>query len=213
MHKHTTWLFICTLGLAGLGHAQEWEIGGIAGAGFMNGLNITTAAASATTGFKTGGAFGAYAGSNLYPHLSGEIRYTYQMSDLKLSSGGTEATFNGISHAVTYELLYHPAPKRSKVQPFVGGGGGIKLFRGTGKESAYQPLSNFAYLTKTQDIRPLITAGGGVKYRISEHLIFRAEIRDFITPFPNKVITPAPGAKVSGWINDFVPMFGLAFTF
>src|SRR5438045_4618654 len=112
MRKHTTWLFICTLGLASMAQAQEWEIGGIAGAGFMNGLNVATAAASATTGFKTGGAFGAFAGSNLYPHLSGEIRYTYQMSDLKLSSGGTEATFTGASHAISYDLLYHPAPRR-----------------------------------------------------------------------------------------------------
>src|SRR5438034_1181486 len=83
-------------------------------------------------------------------------------------------------------------------------GVGVRLFRGTGKEQAYQPLSNFAYLTRTQDLRPLITAGGGVKYRLGEHLFFRAEVRDFLTPFPNKVITPAPGAKVSGWIQNFV---------
>jgi len=213
MRKHITSLFLCTLGLAAIGQAQEWEIGGIAGAGFMNGLNIATAAASATTGFKSGGAFGAFAGSNLYTHLSGEIRYTYQMSDLKLSSGSTEVGFNGVSHAIHYDLLYHPAGRRSKLQPFVAAGAGVKLYRGTGKEQAYQPLSNFAYLTKTQDLRPLMTAGGGIKYRISGHLLFRAEVRDYITPFPNKVITPAPGAKVSGWLQDFVPMFGLSYIF
>src|SRR5437764_2788552 len=103
MRKHTTWLFVCTLALAGLGRAQEWEIGGLAGAGFMSGVSVATAAASATTGFKTGGAFGAFAGSNLYPHLSGEIRYMYQMSDLKLSSRGTEASFTGVSHAISYD--------------------------------------------------------------------------------------------------------------
>jgi hypothetical protein len=213
MRIHTTWLFILTLGLAGLGQAQEWEIGGIAGAGFMNGLNVTTAASSATAGFKSGGAFGVFAGSNLYTHLSGEIRYTYQMNDLKLSGGGQEVGFTGVSHAIHYDILYHPAGRRSKLQPFVAAGAGVKLYRGSGKEQAYQPLSNFAFLTKTQDLRPLITAGGGVKYRISEHLLFRAEVRDYITPFPNKVITPAPGAKLSGWLQDFVPMFGLSFTF
>jgi hypothetical protein len=213
MRIHTTWLFVFTLGLAASSHAEEWEIGGIGGAGFLGGVNVSTAAASATAGFKSGAALGAFVGSNLYPHLSGEIRYTYQMSDLKLSRGGTEAGFTGISHAVHYDLLYHPVRKRSKVQPFVAAGAGIKLYRGTGKEQAYQPLSNFAYLTKTQDLRPLITAGGGVKYRISEHLIFRAEVRDYITPFPKKVITPAPGAKIGGWLQDFVPMFGLSFAF
>ncbi len=213
MSKQTSWLFILALGLSASGFAQEWEIGGVGGAGFLNGLDVTQAGASATTGFKSGVAFGAFAGSNLYSHLSGEIRYTYQMSDLKISSGGTEVGFSGVSHAVHYDFLYHPAARRSKVQPFVAAGAGVKLFRGTGKEQAYQPLSNFAYLTKTQDLRPLITAGGGIKYRISEHMIFRAEIRDYITPFPNKVITPAPGAKVSGWLQDFVPMFGLSFIF
>ena len=206
-------VLVITLGLAATAHAQEWEIGGVGGAGFLNGMNVATASASATTGFKSGPAFGVFAGSNLYPHLSGELRYTYQMSDLKLQSGGTDVGFTGVSHAVHYDLLYHPASRRGKMQPFVAAGAGIKLYRGTGKEQAYQPLSNFAFLTKTQDLRPLLTAGGGIKYRISEHMLFRAEIRDYITPFPSKVITPAPGAKVSGWLQDFVPMFGLSFIF
>jgi hypothetical protein len=199
--------------MAAIGHAQEWEVGGIAGAGLLNGATVTTASGSANTGFKAGGAFGAFVGSNLYKHLSGEIRYVYQMSDLKLSSKGTEASFNGVSHAVTYELLYHPVTEQSRLQPFAGAGAGVKLYRGTGTEQAYQPLSNFAYLTKTQDLRPLISVGGGVKYRMGGHLVLRAEIRDFLTPFPTKVITPAPGAKVSSWLQDFVPMFGASIIF
>jgi hypothetical protein len=135
------------------------------------------------------------------------------MSDLKLSGNGSDVSFKGMSHAIHYDFLYSPAARRSKVQPFVAAGAGVKLYRGTGKEQAYQPLSNFAYLTRTQDLRPLIAAGGGFKYRVGEHMFFRAEIRDYITPFPKKVITPAPGAKVSGWLQDFVPMFGLSFSF
>jgi outer membrane protein with beta-barrel domain len=206
-------LFVCILALAATAHAQEWEIGGIGGAGFASGVTVSSVAASATTGFKSGPAFGVFGGSNLYPHLSGELRYTYQMSDLKLTSGGTEVGFNGVSHAVHYDLVFHPANSRSKVQPFVAAGAGIKVYQGNGKEQAYQPLSNFAYLTHTQDLRPLISVGGGMKYRLTGHLLFRAEVRDYITPFPNKVITPAPGAKVGGWLQDFVPMFGLSVTF
>src|SRR6266700_1235312 len=124
MRIHTT-LFVFTLGLAGLGQAQEWEIGGIGGAGFMNGVDVSRAGASATTGFKSGVAYGAFAGSNLYTHLSGEIRYTYQMSDLKLSGSGTEVGFTGISHAIHYDFLYHPANNESRLQPFVALGAGI----------------------------------------------------------------------------------------
>ena len=213
MRIQTAGLIVFALASAGVSQAQEWEIGGIGGAGFANGLSVARGGTSATTGFKSGVAFGGFAASNLYTHLSGEIRYTYQMSDLKLSGSGSEVTFKGVSHAIHYDLVYHMANKRSKVQPFVAAGAGVKLYRGTGREQAYQPLSNFAYLTKTEDLRPLISAGGGIKYRISDHMFFRAEVRDYITPFPKKVITPAPGAKVSGWLQDFVPMFGISFIF
>ena len=37
----------------------------------------------------------------------------------------------------------------------------MKLFRGTGAEEAYQPLSQFGYFTKTQAIKPMISVGGG----------------------------------------------------
>ena len=213
MRIHNGLLFVFTLGLASIGYAQEWEIGGVGGAGIMNGPTVTSSLASASTGFNSGAAFGAFVGSNLYAHLSGEIHYTYQMDDLKLSGSGSSATFQGVSHAIHYDFLYHPAKSRSRTQPFVAAGAGIRVYRGTGKEQAYQPLSNLAFLTKAQDLRPLMTVGGGIKYRISEHLFFRAEVRDYITPFPNKVITPAPGAKVSGWIQDFVPLFGFSYVF
>lgn len=209
MRLHYGLLFVCALGL----HAQEWEIGGVGGGGFSNGLGVANALASGTTGFNSGMAVGAFAGSNLYPHWSGEIRYTYQMDDLKIAGHGASATFTGVSHAIHYDFIYHPVKSRSRLQPFAAAGAGIRIFRGTGTEQAFQPLSNLVYLTKAQDLRPLISAGGGIKYRISERVFFRAEIRDYISPFPNKVITPAPGSKISGWVQDFVPLVGLSFIF
>ena len=99
------------------------------------------------------------------------------------------------------------------MRPFVAGGGGIKFFRGTGKERAYQPLSNLALLTKTQEVKGLISVGGGVKAVVSDHVLLRVEFRDYITPFPKEVITPSPGAKISGWLHDLVPMVGITFRF
>ncbi len=136
-----TLLIVLGMGLASIASAQEWEIGGMGGAGFMNGMSVTSLGASGTTGFASGGAFGAFVGSNLYPKLSGEIRYLYQMDDLKVSGGGTSATFAGVSHAISYDFVYHPMKRRSKAQPFVAAGAGVKIFRGTGKEQAFQPLS------------------------------------------------------------------------
>ena len=81
--------------------------------------------------------------------LSGEFRYTYRDSQLQLSSGGTEARFNGVAHAIHYDLVMHPRPKHgTKALPFLAVGGGMKLYQGTGHEVAYQPLDNIALLSR-----------------------------------------------------------------
>ncbi len=193
--------------------AQTWEIGGIAGGGFHQNLNVTNAAGSATTGFQNGPLFGGYLGQNLYRYISGELHYNYAMSDLKVSGAGTDAQFKGIAHAIHYDFLIHTAPVEARMRPFLAAGAGVKVFRGTGTESVYQPLSQYALLTKTQEWKPLITVGGGSKFRLSPRIYLRAELRDQITPFPKNVIAPAPGAKIQGWLHDFVPMVGISFLF
>lgn len=194
--------------------AQQYEIGGAAGAGFAHSVSVTSPAGSAAAGFQPGAAFGGLLGHNLYSHLSGEVRYTYLRSNLKLSGSGAEPTFTGVAHALHYDLLLHPARKRGRsVLPFAAFGGGMKVYRGTGKEAAYQPLNRFAYLTRTQEVKAMASVGGGVKVSIGPKLLLRTEFRDYITPFPRKVIAPAPGAKVAGWVHDFVPMVGISYVF
>jgi hypothetical protein len=41
----------------------------------------------------------------------------------------------------------------------------------------------------------------------------RVEVRDYFSSFPTKVIAPAPGAHLSGWLNDIVPMVSITFLF
>jgi hypothetical protein len=193
--------------------AQHWEIGGAGGYGFPRDQTVTNAGGSAKAGFKPNAAVSAIAGQNLYRRLSGEMRYTYRFGDLKVSGGGEEATFAAQTHAIHYDLLFHAAPREARIRPFVAGGGGIKFFRGTGKERAYQPLNKFALLTKTQEVEGLISVGGGVKVSVSDRVRVRLEFRDYITQFPKEVIAPALGAKLSGWLHDFVPMVGITFGF
>src|SRR5437016_8717026 len=89
-------------GFAAVSFAQQWEFGGVAGGGFLNNVNVNNSFGSATAGFQSGAAFGAYIGHNSYKHIGGELRYGYLQSDLKLSSKGTTATFGGQSHVVHY---------------------------------------------------------------------------------------------------------------
>ncbi len=193
--------------------AQKWEVGGVTGGGFGNSLTVSNPTGSASTGFSPGVAVGGFIGQNLYRQISGELRYTFQFSNLKLFGDGTEASFRGQTHTVQYNVLWHARPVRSRLRPFVGVGAGMRVFRGTGEENAYQPLSGFALLTKTEEWKLMAAAGAGIKYRLTPRLTLRAELWDYATPLPSRVIAASPGAQLGGWLHDFVPMVGLTFVY
>ncbi len=187
--------------------AQQWEIGGLVGGGFLN----TVSASGASAGFAPGLVAGGFVGSRLSPHFSGELRYEFFQSDLQLSSGGQTAKFGGRQQAVHYDVLYHFQDSESRTQFYAAVGGGVKVFTGTGTEEAYQPLSQYGYFTKTEQTKPMLSAGGGVTFRLSEKVALRAEVRDFITPFPTQVLTPAPGVKFGSALNNLVPMVAIEY--
>jgi hypothetical protein len=193
--------------------AQQWEFGGLGGAGFLSNVNASNPSGSATTGFQTGLAAGAFVGQNLYPHISGELHYAYLQNDLHIKSGGQEAKFTGNAHVLHYDIILHTNKKGSRTQLFVAMGAGMKIFRGTGTEAAYQPLSQFGYMTKTQQLKPMASVGAGVRFTLAKRFYLRTEFRDFITPFPTQVIAPAPGTKFGSILQDFVPMVALSYEF
>jgi hypothetical protein len=193
--------------------AQTWEIGGTGGFGFYHRATVTAPAGTAQAGPAAGFAAGLVIGDDLYKMVSGEFRYTYRDGDLELRSQGNKASMEGHAHAIHYDILLHATPRGSKIRPFVAVGGGIKVYEGTGKESAYQPLSNYAFLTRTDQVKPMISFGGGVKIVLAKHAQLRFDFRDYVTPTPEKLFAPAPGAKLQGWLNDFVPLIGIGFIF
>jgi len=206
-------LSILLLTASGAAFAQQWEFGGVGGGGFLSNVAVSSTAGSSTAGFQPGAAFGAFFGQNLYSHLTGEIRYEYMQNNLQLTSGGQTARFSGIAHALHYDLLWHTNKKNSKVQYFAALGGGMKIFQGTGTEAAYQPLSQFGYFTKTRTMKPMVSAGAGMTFALSQRMYLRTEFRDFITMFPKEIITPPSGAKYGSLLHDFVPMVGIDYVF
>jgi len=194
-------------------YGQDWELGVAGGVGIYRNASITSGSLSGDAGFKTGPAISAFATQNMYKHMSGQIRYTFQFDDLRIASNGQEATFKGRSHAVHYDLMFLAGSPESPLRPYVLVGGGAKVYQGTGKEQETQTLSELAALTRTWQTKPLITFGGGFKARLGRRGYLYAEARDYLTQFPSDVIAPIPPAKVSGWIHDFVPMIGLSFSF
>jgi hypothetical protein len=205
-------LLVCSAVLAPRVMAQSWEVGGGVGGGFYTSQTVTSPAGSASAKIQTGLAGSAWLGNTWQGHWSGELRYDYEMGNLALSSGGTSASFGAHTQQFHYDIMWHATSSESRIRPYVAAGAGVKLYNGTGAQVAYQPLSNYALLTQQQDLTPLVSAGAGVKFQVSQHVQFRLDVHDYLTPFPNKVITPNVGAKVGGWLQDFVPMIGISYT-
>jgi hypothetical protein len=187
---------------------QQWEVGGLAGGSFLNSVPVSGTTGTARAGFQSGAAFGGYLGYNSYKHVGGELRYGFMQSNLRLSSGPETATFSGVAHVVHYDVILRTS-RDSKVQLFAALGGGLKVFRGTGQEHAFQALSKFGYLTQTQELKPMASVGGGLKWSISKKVFLRTEFRDYVTAFPKQIIAPAPGMKYGRLLHDFVPMVGI----
>ncbi len=164
-----------------------------------------TGRTAGNAGFQPGWTAGGHLTHNTVGRWGGEARYPFQKTDLRTSAGGQSATFGGQSHLAHYDVLFYSNSREDSVRPFVAFGGGIKGYRGTGIERAVQPFSNVAILSQVQQWQPMLSFGAGVKWRVGNRLIMRAEVRDFLTPFPKNVIVPSPGNTIGGWVHDFTP--------
>lgn len=204
--------FTCTL-FASLCAAQTWEAGALGGFGITSETSVMSAAGSASTGFKNGGTFGVFGGANDYNYIAGEASYLYRLSDLKVSSGGTEVNFAGHTQFLDFRFLVHFASREKRFRPFLAAGGGVAVYSGTGEADAAQPLNNFVALTNTRETKPMVSGAAGVKYRLTKHLGLRFEFRDYVTPFPNRLLAPAPGASLGGWVQNFMAIGGVAGVF
>jgi hypothetical protein len=204
--------FLSTLFSAGL-FAQTWEVGALGGFGFSNDLTVKSPAGSANASLAKGAVIGVFGGDDTYNYFSGEARYLYRYSDLRLSSGGTSVDFAGHTHIAEGVFLFHFRPRQSRIRPFIAAGGGVSVVVGTGTESAAQPLGKFAALTATRQTLPTADVGLGVKINLPHHLRLRLEADDYISSTPNQVIAPAPGATVKGWLNNVIAFGALSYTF
>ncbi len=190
---------------------QEWYAGAEGGYGFAPSLTVKGPSGSASAGFDAGFAAGAFIGADTYKHWSSEVGYLYQQSNLKLESGGTSVHFAAHTNIIHFDTLWHFRPRESRVRPFVAIGVGARILQGTGVESSNQPLGNLAALTHTTQAMPLGDVAVGVKAKLSSSLQLCIEVHDYASPAPSKVITAAPGASISGWLNDIIPTVSIAY--
>jgi len=190
-----------------------WEVGAAGGGSIYLNKSFDARSGSATAGFGNSFGVSAWLGHNLHRYVSGEFRYTYQNNGPLVEAEGRDVTMSGRSHAVHYDVLVHTSERGASIRPFFTAGFGTKGYWGTGEESQFQPLQDYALLTRTSEWKPLVVFGGGVKIKIGERSQLRLELRDYTTPFPKNVVAPAPGADLGGWIHNLAPMVGFSVVF
>lgn len=206
-------LFTLLLPLPCLLMSQNWEVGADGGYGVFRQASVSNGSTSGSAGFDSGAAFGAVLGNQIHSIVGGEARYTYRMDDMIVSSGSTKATATAQSHAIHYDVLVHATRPNAPVRPFLAAGAGVKLYRGTGAEPPFQPLSNLVVLTHTHEAQPMISVGGGIKFALGRRALFRLDFRDYATPVPSSLLATPPNSKISGWIHDLVFLAGVSYVF
>lgn len=199
--------------LAGSCCAQDWEFGGFIGDGAYHGGSVYSSEGTARAGILNRFSAGAVFGEDLYEYVSGEIRYIYQDGHPYLSFNGTRTDIQGQSQTITYDLLFHFKPRDSKWRPFLAGGLGLKDYVIAGPAPFPQPIPNIASLNGADEWLLVESVGGGIKYRLQQHMLLRLDFRDYITTFPKGEITPAPHNTARGIFEQFTPMFGISYLF
>jgi len=192
--------------------AQRWEFGVGGGGSFFTTQTLTSPAGSVDASFQPGFVATAYAGQT-GRRFGGEIRYAYFFNDMKLDGQGHSFGFGGRSYLVTYDFMFFMGNSESKVRPYISVGGGVRRFEGTGQDMAVQPFENIAVLTRTTQMKPVISAGAGVHLRTSAHTALRAEVKAYFSQNPSDIITPVTGNGGNSWIVNFAPMLNIAFVF
>lgn len=191
----------------------QWEVGVAVGYGIYRNASVYAPAGKAAAGFRNRFTVGAVIGEDLYNRVGGEFRYTYQDGDPFVAAAGVKTNVQGQSHAFHYDFLFHVRERGARIRPYAIAGVGAKLFVVSGPASPVQPLENIVRLTTESDFKPLVTGGGGVRMMLGKHVVLRLDFRDYITPFPKKVIAPAPLGTARGIYHMFTPMVGLSWIY
>ena len=199
--------------MAGACMAQTWELGAGVGYGSYRNGTITSPGGTADAGVRNRYVVTGVVNQEMSDRIAGEVRYVFQAGENFLSSGSTQGQVLAQSHAVHYDILVHLAPRDHRIRPFVAGGIGAKFYETTGSTPVPQPLPRVASLTNQSQWRAVYVFGGGVRVRVKDHLILRADLRDYLTAFPVKLFSPVANATTQGLFHQITPMVGLGYSF
>ncbi len=206
-------LVLCCVPLAVAQSSEQWDLGADIGYGWYHNGTIFSPDGTAKAGIRNRFAAGIFLGDDFSKYVSAEIRYLYHDGHPFLTYNGVTTDIQGQSMALTYDMLFHFQPRESRVRWYLLGGMGGKDYVIAGPEPFPQPAPQVASLTTNDVWKVVFAAGGGVKFRIRDHLVARGELLNYITTFPRQQTVPAPHNTARGVFVEFTPMFGLSYTF
>jgi opacity protein-like surface antigen len=198
---------------AGAAFGQQYEIGADIGYGIYRSGSIYSDFGTLQAGIRNRFAAGIVLGDEISKYVSVEFRYLYHDGHPFLQGLGVKTDIQGNSDALTTELLFHFKTREHRWRPFLAGGTGAKEYVIAGPAPFPQPIPQVASLTGNDVWKVAFSAGGGVKFRPREHMLLRAEFRDYLTTFPRTQIVPAPHNTARGIFEQFTPLFGVSYTF
>jgi opacity protein-like surface antigen len=198
---------------AGAAFGQQYEIGADIGYGIYRSGSIYSDFGTLQAGIRNRFAAGIVLGDEISKYVSAEFRYLYHDGHPFLQGLGVKTDIQGNSDALTTELLFHFKTREHRWRPFLAGGTGAKEYVIAGPAPYPQPIPQVASLTGNDVWKVAFSAGGGVKFRPREHMLLRAEFRDYLTTFPRTQIVPAPHNTARGIFEQFTPLFGVSYTF
>lgn len=205
--------YIAGILFASAAFGQRYEIGADIGYGLYRDGSIYSASGSAQAGVRNRFAAGIMLGYELTKYVSTEFDYLYHDGHPFLQSPGVKSDIQGNSDALTVDLLFHFKSQEHRWRPFVAGGSGAKEYIIAGPEPFPQPIPQIASLTSNDVWKVVFSVGGGVKFRLIDHMLLRAEFRDYLTTFPRQEMVPAPHNTARGIFEQFTPLFGVSYTF
>ena len=198
---------------SGAAFGQQYEIGADIGYGFYRNGTIYSASGTAQAGIRNRFAAGIILGDEFSSYVSAEFHYLYHDGHPFLQAPGVKSDIQGQSDALTCELLFHFKTREHRLRPFLAGGSGAKEYIIAGPEPFPQPIPQIASLTTNDVWKVVFSVGGGVKFRLIQHMLLRAEFRDYLTTFPRQQIVPAPHNTARGVFEQFTPLFGVSYGF
>ncbi len=166
--------------LAGLASAQILELGGGAG---VDRLSNNTLSQVDSAKLNSGWLLAFSVVLNTQEHFGHEVGYRYNRTNLDIA--GT--ALGMATHQGYYNFVAYPLTDKSKVRPYIAGGGQFSNFVPPGGSASYgQGFTKFG-----------VNYGAGVKVRTSERFLLRLDFHQFLSPKPDFGFTEAP----QGWLR------------